>query len=66
MSGAVEKLIKTAIKAASDFRYHRGERATVEQNLSILEAEKGPLNPALRKQADDYAGDVLGWSGYAP
>jgi hypothetical protein len=66
MNNAAVRLAKNAIQGIRELKHNRSERAAVERTLSIIATEKGPLTSALRKQADDYARDVLGWSEHAP
>jgi hypothetical protein len=63
---AAMRRAETAIETVSDMRYHRGHKKEAARALASIESHKGKLTPATRKQAEDYAESVLGWSGYAP
>jgi hypothetical protein len=59
-------LARAAIDRVSDFRYHRSFRDEAMTILRRLESVHGRTNPAHIRASDEYAGDVLGWRGFAP
>jgi hypothetical protein len=64
------RIIKSAIKAALQkgewLRYHYVHKLLAEEALKSIESEKGKLDPKIKKQAREYARDILGWTGFAP
>jgi hypothetical protein len=63
---SLEALAFRALRGASDYRFHRQHRGQAARTLASIEGERGVTDPALVKACDEYAGDVLGWSGYSP
>jgi len=58
--------IKKIIEKVLLFRYHRISNKTAKNALKEIEIEKGKLSLKLKKKADKYACEILGWKGYAP
>lgn len=56
----------TAVPTGSRERFHARHHAEAREILHRLEQERGALDSRYRRLADEYARDVLGWSGYAP
>jgi hypothetical protein len=63
---ALEALVDRAVRSARDHRFHHGHRSQAAGLLSSIEGERGETDRKLIKACDEYAGDVLGWRGYAP
>lgn len=55
-----------ALRRAGAIRFHRRHRGEAAALLAAIEAERGPSDPATARACDAWAGDVLGWRGYAP
>jgi hypothetical protein len=62
----MKKMIKTWIFNYQDFKSHQNGKSRVSKILRVIESYKGKTDPKLIKLSNDYAVDVLGWSGYAP
>ena len=62
--------LKLALKKSTRIllrkRYHYISNSNAHKVLRGIEKNSGKLSLTLKKQADDYAKDVLGWKGYAP
>lgn len=54
------------IGEVKDARYHRRHRRIAREVLRTVESFRGRIDRKLRARCDEYAGDVLGWRGYAP
>ncbi|GAA4987270.1 sugar-transfer associated ATP-grasp domain-containing protein [Pseudonocardia tropica] len=63
---ALDSVADRAVRQAGAYRFHRRHRTEASALLATIEAERGPTDPALTRACDAYAGDVLGWRGYAP
>ncbi len=66
MRDDVKSLIKGALQAAMDWRYHRIHCIQANKILRSLERIRGRTDPKHIESADAYARDVLGGSHYAP
>lgn len=69
MSGLSERIkrqVRGLSSAAARTRMQARKLAEARRALAVLEAAGGRLSPGLVKTTRDYAGDVLGWRGYAP
>ncbi|MGE0256330.1 MAG: sugar-transfer associated ATP-grasp domain-containing protein [Alphaproteobacteria bacterium] len=60
-----DKLLQT-IGAVMDARYHRRHRRIAREVLRNVESFRGRIDLKQKSRCDEYAGDVLGWRGYAP
>ncbi|MEJ8280771.1 sugar-transfer associated ATP-grasp domain-containing protein [Pseudonocardia spirodelae] len=63
---SLEAVAERAARSAFAYRFHRRHRSEAARLLATIEADRGPLPGAVAQQCDDWAGDVLGWRGYAP
>lgn len=54
------------VKKLSLRKYHRDHKVQALKILKAIESRRGITDPKLLATCDEYAGDVLGWRGYAP
>ena len=47
-------------------RYHYISNSNAKKVLQETENNRGKLSPHIKRQADEYAKDILGWKGFAP
>ncbi|QWX83333.1 hypothetical protein H0I23_12835 [Cellulophaga sp. HaHaR_3_176] len=64
--GVLKEFTKANIEKLEAFRFHKISNAIATSTLQHLTEEKGIFSPLLKKRADEYALDVLGWKGFAP
>jgi hypothetical protein len=57
---------ETAIRRALGREFHARHWAEAKRARRAIEKSKGPTDPRQLRTATEYAGDVLGWRGYAP
>jgi Sugar-transfer associated ATP-grasp len=57
---------ETAVRRALGKEFHARHWAEAERALRAFENATGPTDPRLLRTAKEYAGDALGWRGYAP
>jgi Sugar-transfer associated ATP-grasp len=62
----MENLAKKILYQISTYRYHLIHKNQANSILRSIEIVRGKTEPKLIKLSDEYANDVLGWSGYAP
>jgi hypothetical protein len=62
----VKKMIKALIFNYQDIVSDRLRKSKAGQILKNIECDKGKTDPKLIKLSNDYAVNVLGWTGYAP
>lgn len=62
----MKKYIKRVIRNYQDYKYHKWHRDSSNRILKSIESINGKTNPKLLKLSNEYASDILGWSGYAP
>lgn len=65
-AGALKGALKRAVARTLAARHQRRSLAEARGALTALERSRGPLAPALQRQAREYAGDVLGDRRHAP
>ncbi len=65
-SDSLKQLIKQCVRQVHTYRYHCISNRMALATLKELEREKGKLGSIIKKQANAYAINVLGWKGYAP
>ena len=58
--------VKKTLETLKNSRYHWLHRFEAKRILSNLEKTKGKTDRSAIKASNEYAADVLGWSGYAP
>ncbi|SIS42669.1 Sugar-transfer associated ATP-grasp [Zobellia uliginosa] len=49
-----------------DYRYHQISNTIARKALIEIEKDRGQLEPRLKKRADEYAIEILGWKGFSP
>ena len=66
MKKMIKKSIKNLISKYEHYRHYKSHRDKAYQILKDVESGKGKTDPKSIKLSNDYAANVLGWSGYAP
>ena len=63
----ITNIVKRVIRNTLDTRYHYKSNQVAKKALKNIEKDQNAQLPkALKKKADKYALEVLGWKGYAP
>ncbi|WP_324024088.1 sugar-transfer associated ATP-grasp domain-containing protein [Maribacter sp. BPC-D8] len=62
----IKQIAATSIKKLENLRYHKISTKIAYDILTSLKEEKGNFPIELKKKADNYAIEVLGWKGFAP
>ncbi|WP_149273596.1 sugar-transfer associated ATP-grasp domain-containing protein [Pareuzebyella sediminis] len=65
----VERIKDWGIKSVNKvyaMRYNHLSKIKAHKVLKQIETKRGSLSALLKKKADDYAVEELGWNGYAP
>ena len=62
----IKKLVSTGINKLDNLRYHKISNKIAYDILNSLKEEKGSFPIELKRKADEYAKEVLGWKGFAP
>ena len=67
MHSVIKKPLKKIFETVTteNYRYHRDHRVYTQWILKNIESVKGKTNPKFIKASNEYAKEVLGWSGYA-
>ena len=58
--------VKKMVNNYLSYRYHKEQKHVANRILKSIESVKGKTDPKLIKLSNDYACDVLGWSGFSP
>jgi len=66
MNNILESAVRKALQKGRWLRFHRLLNAEAELLLKNIESERGKIDQKLKKRAQEYACEVLGWAGYAP
>ena len=64
--GRLKSILTTATYQMDTARYHWIHRRLAKTILQNIEAGKGKTDRKFIRLSNEYAGDVLGWKGYAP
>jgi len=64
--GRFKVVTKQALERATTYRSHKISNRAAKKTLLDIEKQRGKLSLGIKKKADAYANDVLGWQGYAP
>ena len=62
----IKQIAATSIKKLENLRYHNISNKIAYDVLASLKEEKGGFPIKLKRKADEYAQEVLGWKGFAP
>jgi len=62
----IKQIVSSSFKKLENLRYHKISNNIANNVLSSLKEEKGDFPIELKKKADEYAQEVLGWKGFAP
>ncbi|EIM72920.1 hypothetical protein A3SI_18999 [Nitritalea halalkaliphila LW7] len=62
----MQRRFREFYKSYLSFSYNVANKNNALRILKDVESVKGKTDKKLLKSCDDYAGDVLGWKGYAP
>jgi len=60
------KKIKGLVQRYLTYEYHKALNDSAKKTLKSIESVKGKTDSKMIRLSDEYAGDVLGWKGYAP
>ena len=66
MKKKLKILIKSTLQKIHRFNYHHQHKLKAEATLKSIESEKGKLSQIFKKMSQEYAHEVLGWTGFAP
>ncbi|MFC3196166.1 sugar-transfer associated ATP-grasp domain-containing protein [Parapedobacter deserti] len=60
------KAIKNLVQKYLTYEYHKSLNNSAIETLKSIESIKGKTDARFIKLSNEYAGDILGWRGYAP
>ena len=62
----IKQIALSSIEKLENLRYHNISNKIAYDVLASLKKEKGGFPIELKRKADEYAQEVLGWKGFAP
>lgn len=62
----IKSIAKNAMEKGQSYVYHYEQNQEANRVLKIVEAEKGELDPKIKKRCKEYAIDIFGDAIYAP
>ncbi|CAM4144597.1 sugar-transfer associated ATP-grasp domain-containing protein [Zobellia nedashkovskayae] len=62
----LKSLTKQSFSTLVDRRYHHISNNLAKKALNEIEKDRGILDSKIKKRADEYAIEILGWKGFSP